>query len=130
MGDEANLKALLSKGTGIAAMQQTKAFDRNAPDKKQMKEVILFFPDANKLADYAAVLSFGQVEISCLHLTVKARLSDAQIADARLLYEAVPYCAATWEQLERWFDACRKRPLYKVSGYAWTITIRRRRPIH
>ncbi|HET7898104.1 MAG TPA: hypothetical protein VFL47_10550 [Flavisolibacter sp.] len=95
-----------------------------------MKEVILFFPDANQLADYAAGLSLGRVEICCSHLTVKARLSEAQIAEAGLLYEAVACCAAEWEKLEQWFDACRKRPLYKMNGSAWPTTVQIRMPIN
>ena len=89
-----------------------------------MKEVILFFPDTQKLADYTALLQAGPVEISSLQLTLKACLNAEQIADARVVFEAVPCCAATWEKLEQWFGACRKSPGQRMNGYPWTTTMK------
>ena len=87
-----------------------------------MIEVVLFFPDIKRLAAYSSLLESGPVEINSEHLTLKACLSHEQIEDASFVYEAIPCSAATWEQLEQWFDACRKRPYPKLNGYAWAYS--------
>ena len=77
-----------------------------------MHEVVLFFPDIQSLAAYAALLNSGPAEINSQQLTLKLSLSQEQIADACLLYEAVCCRAETWEGLQRWFDYCNHVPIH------------------
>lgn len=94
-----------------------------------MNEVVLFFPDIQSLAAYAALLNSGPAEINSQQLTLKLSLSQEQIADACLLYEAVSCRAETWEGLQSWFDHCSRVPLKRKWLPAGTGLFRNLAPV-
>jgi hypothetical protein len=82
-----------------------------------MTETVLFFPNAEKLADYVGQMNCSPVEIDSSHLILKACLSAQQIEHAHRCYEAVSYPRTPWEQLEQWFDFCSKTPAIRRNYY-------------
>lgn len=82
-----------------------------------MAAVVLFFPDIGSLTEYATRLESGPVEINSLHLTLRDSLSRVQIDEARLSFNAVCWPSKNWEELEKWFSDCQRKPYEKITWH-------------